>query len=238
MKKSIAFITDLHIDEAFPIEHGVDARANFERILADLRSRDIEQVFIGGDIGENAALEWFFDTLNDFKLDLVLGNHDEFKAVRKHHSSKLSNDSSEWFYTFDDPFFTYIFMDSSSATISDTQFNWLQAAVQTTKDILLFIHHPILPVQTIVDQKYPLYDRDMVQNLLSSLPNKVTVFCGHYHTNDEQKVGNITQYVTAACSFQALKNTEETVVDTSNFGYRLIHLDGIKIKTQPILFDS
>lgn len=235
--KTIAFITDLHIDEEFPKTQGVDARKNFGRIFDDIRSRNIEHIIIGGDIGENSALPWFFDSLKSFRLDLVLGNHDEFRAVSANFTTITPDGADEWYYSYEDDNFRWLFMDSSSATISPSQFEWLKTSGRTSKPILLFIHHPVLPVDTIVDRNHLLYDREPVKNLFIELGSQVTIFCGHYHTDDASSQGNITQYVTPACSFQVLKNTEKTVIDPDNFGYRLIMIDESVIETSVIRFE-
>ncbi|MBK7884551.1 MAG: hypothetical protein IPJ81_12770 [Chitinophagaceae bacterium] len=44
MKKTIAYITDIHLDEKFPMDNGVDARGNWNIILADINKRQIDEV--------------------------------------------------------------------------------------------------------------------------------------------------------------------------------------------------
>ena len=51
MNKKIAYITDLHLDEDFPKEMGVDSRSNWKVILKDVSNRNIDEIVFGGDIG-------------------------------------------------------------------------------------------------------------------------------------------------------------------------------------------
>jgi Icc protein len=62
MKKTITYITDIHLDEKFSMDNGVDARKNWNIILADINQRQIDEVIFGGDIGEAAANKYFWDT--------------------------------------------------------------------------------------------------------------------------------------------------------------------------------
>ncbi len=82
--KRIAFLTDIHLEEQFPMDNNVNARNNFETILADLEKRKISEVIFGGDIGEPTAHNYFFEKLQNFSLNLILGNHDKFENVKKH----------------------------------------------------------------------------------------------------------------------------------------------------------
>ena len=49
--KRIAFITDIHLDEDDPRKVGVDSYKNWELILKDVASRNIDGIVFGGDIG-------------------------------------------------------------------------------------------------------------------------------------------------------------------------------------------
>lgn len=61
-----AFITDIHLDEAFPKEAGVDSHKNWNWILNDLQSKNIQEVIFGGDIGEYTSNNYFFESLKAF----------------------------------------------------------------------------------------------------------------------------------------------------------------------------
>ncbi len=64
MNNTIAYITDIHFDEQFPIEQGANPYKNWEIILNDIKSRGISEIIFGGDIGSSSAHFFFF---NSFK---------------------------------------------------------------------------------------------------------------------------------------------------------------------------
>lgn len=115
------------------------------------------------------------------------------------------------------------------------QLEWFEDELNTTRKVLLFIHHPILQVITAVDQKYPLLNRDAVRDALLRSGRDTTVFCGHYHTDDFEKEANIKQYVTPAASVQMEKNPLEIVIHSRYYGYRIIEIDGDTIRAQVVL---
>lgn len=242
MKKTIAHITDIHLDESFPKDRGVDTRENWNVILADIAKRQIDGILIGGDIGTQASNEWFFKSLNDYaeRLKITLGNHDSYREVRKHLDNIPTEKKDEWYYYLDDPFYRYFFLDSSPGQMSVSQLEWLESELHNTgKKAMVYIHHPILSVDTPADRMFPLTNREHVKEVLLKHKQQVLLFCGHYHMEDETNVQNIRQYITPATSLQFVKKAKTLVVDTGIFGYRLIHHDKEgHIKTEVILFES
>lgn len=205
MRKQIAYITDIHLDEQFIADNGIDSRKNWNILLEDVASRNIRDVVFGGDIGEYSSNEWFFDSLKDFDLNISLGNHDRFSEVTKYFDSGQEQGSNELYYSFEDEQHKHIFLDSSFHAISSEQARWLQLQLESDKKILLFLHHPVLRIQTVLENYWPLKDRDEIRSLLKASNRDVTIFCGHYHTIDEQTEGNILQIVTPAASYQTRK---------------------------------
>ncbi len=236
MGERFAYITDVHLDEEFPISKGINARKNWLRILEDIKQKNINHIIFGGDIGEAAANSWFFKTLKKFELQITLGNHDTYNTVKAFYKTKHESKQNELCYHFLDHDFNWIFLDSSSNMIQETQMQWLSEVLATAKDTLLFIHHPVLAVPTEIDKKYPLINRENLTQLLAQHGHPITVFCGHYHMNDMQVYKNITQLVTHAASFQVKKLPNSIVIDTSAFGYRIINLNRTDVKTELITF--
>ena len=236
MDQSIAFITDLHLDEPILVQHGVDARANWQKILGDVSSRGIGKVVLGGDLGEKEAYPWIFDSLKELELDLVLGNHDRCHEVMEIHRPALQQNPDEMYYSREDETYRYLFMDSSSAKISETQFEWFKQLLDSPKSLVIFIHHPILAIETEVDRLHPLEGRQSIVAELQKLTQKTTVFCGHYHMPDERTSGQIEQMVTPAVSFQIIKDAEPLEINTESFGYRIIHFGKHGVTTETVSF--
>jgi 3',5'-cyclic-AMP phosphodiesterase len=234
--KRIAFLTDVHLDEQFPIDNNVNPAKNFEMVLADLSKQGITEIIFGGDIGEASAHNYFFNAIKHFSFKLILGNHDKYEQVKEHFSDDFNKE--ELFYKVEEGNYLYLFLDTSLDEISNNQLQWLQSEFATNKKIILFIHHPVLSINTAVDKLYPLKNREQLRALLLSYEKNVTLFCGHYHMNDEQDLENIKQITTQALSFQLVKESDEIKVDTSNFGYRIIEIYEDKIETHLIHFKS
>ncbi|MDB4292806.1 metallophosphoesterase [Maribacter sp.] len=236
MSKKIAYVTDIHLDEQFPIDQHVDARKNWEIILNDISSRNIHEIIFGGDIGEKSANKWFFDSLDKFTLGISLGNHDDFSEVMRQRNFRIPQGQTELYYTQELPFYKFIFLDSSSGSISDPQFDWFKKELLTTKNIMLFIHHPILALDAEVDKRFALKGRDKIKTELLDLKNDVSIFCGHYHLEDKKKNGTVRQYITPASSYQVEKIPDEIKVNNESFGYRIIELDKEELRTELVLF--
>ena len=231
---TIIYLTDTHIDEASPRENGADTRKNFEAVLKDITALNPDRVIFGGDIAEVSSYGYFFGWMQQFpNLDIVLGNHDKNHPVDEFFPNPIRESEDGFYYKREDENFLWLFLDSSTDLISPSQLEWLKGSLSTsTKDIMLFIHHPLLHINSVVDKKYPLYNRDLVLELLFAHQKPVTIFCGHCHVEDFQRSGNVTQYMTPAVSYQIKKGTREVESDVSYFGYRLIELTSGSFSTE------
>ncbi len=228
--KRIAFLTDIHLDEDFTAAQGVDPKKNFETVLNDLATRNIDEIIIGGDIGAGSSHSYFFQKLQPYPFRIILGNHDQFSEVVLHY--RPDKGKSELFYRAEYGNYSAVFLDTSTDTLSGTQLLWLQEELQSIERLLLFLHHPVLAIDTVVDRLYPLKNRDALKNMLAETGKEVNIFCGHYHINDECSYMNIRQFLTQAVSFQLERNAEEVRVDNSSYGYRIIMIEGDVIRTE------
>lgn len=239
MYKTIAFISDIHLDEKFPAENGVDARKNWEKILSDIYLRHIDKIIFGGDIGSPAAHEYFFYSLKQYsgRLNVILGNHDKYREVKKIFSPELAESEAELFYSFEDNLYKYFYLDSSADKVSPVQLNWLEKELFISdKRPVIFIHHPVLQVNTPVDLEFPLINREEIKNILFEYGNEIFLFCGHYHMDDETVVENIKQFITPAASYQAIKEADKIEINVNEFGYRIINFIDDEIKSGVVLF--
>lgn len=231
----LAFVTDLHIDDHFLRNYDIDTRRNLERVIGDLQERNIKHVVLGGDIGEAPALDWIFRLFSSFDIKLVLGNHDQIADFAKYFATatgELLFDSQE------QGAYKHIFLDTAAGHVGTLQLQWLAAELQTDKKILVFMHHPVLPIGSAMDTLYPLKNRDELIELLVDSGRQITIFSGHYHTADETSQGLIRQFVTPAVSFQVSRDSEEIQLETDYFGYRIIDLTGEDLHTEIISFKS
>jgi 3',5'-cyclic-AMP phosphodiesterase len=236
--RTIAYITDIHLDEDFTLQHGVNAEENWQLIMEDVRRRNINEIIFGGDIGGVAAYPSFFESLKDFSLHLTPGNHDKSAEVLKHYRPAALKSTSAVYSSEVDESFKYIFLDSSKEQIDDEQYRFLISELQTDKRILIFIHHPILSVDTPVDRLYPLIGREKIVSELQNMNNEILVFSGHYHVADKRSNRNITQFVTPAASFQIVKDEASLQIHNKYFGYRIISIDDVRVNTEILIYQS
>jgi len=120
--------------------------------------------------------------------------------------------------------------------VGDDQLAWLARELDGTDKVAIFLHHPILQIDTPLERSgAALRDRDKIKMLLASTDCEVSVFCGHYHMIDEAREARIRQFVTPAVSYQIIKQADRLRVDTSTFGYRILEIDGAEIATEVVL---
>lgn len=233
----IAHITDLHLDEEFPVQNGVPTRSNWEAVFESISKSNIDRMILGGDLGENDSLPYLFDTLKmgNFDLNITPGNHDESEVIAQFYPHSMLSASNGICQQTEDEYFKYIFMDSSKSAINEVQFEWFQKAIKTQKQLMLFIHHPVLEVDTAVDKSYPLEGRDRIAELLFAHNENVYVFCGHYHMVDDKRIQNVHQFISPAASFQVEKNPYKVVTDFNTFGYRIINIEEASVSSDIIL---
>ena len=238
MVKKIAFVTDLHLDEQSLIDKGINSRENWELILADIKSRKIDKVIIGGDIGSPSAHKYFFDSLKQFSDDfkVILGNHDSYNEIKKYFTNYQA-DGEELFYNYSDNFFDYYFLDTSFEKISTKQMLKLREKLRSNNlNPIIYIHHPVLKVNAPIDLKYPLHNRDELKDILLDYKKEIIIFCGHYHLEDESTYKNIKQIITPACSYQTIKDADQIELDTKKFGYRIINFSDEECTSECIFF--
>jgi len=234
MLRRIAHITDTHLDDpTLPEGEGDYPLKNLEAVLEAIAAAGIDEIVHTGDLGEKETYPYLFQLLRNYNnsVKVIPGNHDKPTEVMTHFTNPATAGRAELYYAYEDEHYKYIFMDSSSEIISEPQLEWLMAEAATLRRIILFIHHPILAVNTGIDSLYPLHNRDTVNEILQQCKNTVTVFCGHYHMPDQRTEGRIKQYVTPAVSFQVKKHSPTIEIRTDSFAFRIITISESEVKT-------
>jgi len=230
----IAQITDLHIDSEDDQLLSIDSRERTSIILERLKSLDIDLLVLTGDISETTGLTWLFSELKKLGIEyyIAFGNHD--KPDQYNEFCHFQNSSQPYFY-FDSDGFRLMFLNSSSTVIDSDQLEWLKASLDNTKRVVVFIHHPVLDCgNTVMDQKYPLINRNEVKKVLSNYGSNVLIFSGHYHHEYTISNANIDQFVTPSTTVQIRPFGKELDFDISNIGFRLIELDKCNYSTQVV----
>lgn len=233
----IAHITDLHLDEVFPMQHNIPTRKQLEIILEHINTNQIDHIICTGDIGKESSLAYFFEQLQHYSLDLTLGNHDTFSSVIKYFNTVSSPGNQKLYYSTTHEFHKFIFMDSSEGSIDNEQLLWLTGELQSSLNVIIFIHHPIVRLQLKVDEIGGLKNYNELLSILEQYSKPVTIFCGHYHMDSAITYKNITQHITPAASYQMQKDKVQIAIDTSTFGYRIISISEQAITSSLQLFN-
>ncbi len=225
METRIAQITDLHLDESYPKGHQTEGRKRFLQIINDIKKEQISSIICTGDIGESESVPYFFKQLEPFSLAVSLGNHDSFDVVSKHFNRSVHPTIRKLDYTTETKFHKFIFLDSSEGKIKKQQLDWLKKELQSSKDVVLFTHHPIIGLNLKVDEIGALENRDEVQLILINHYKKISIFCGHYHMENILIHKNIKQMITPSVSFQIIEHPNKILTNTNEFGYRILEID-------------
>ncbi len=229
----IAQITDLHIDNAIAELKLIDSRAHVLAVLDALQAQNITQLIVSGDIAETrSGTEWFLEQIRQrgFDAQIMLGNHDQPEVFVE----KGVFGGPQAYYARSIAGTPVLFLDSGSYSVDAAQLAWLAGQIaQIRQDFLLFIHHPVLDCgETLMDKNYPLKNRAEVLEILASTPHKISLFCGHYHTEALIIQGNVTQYVTPSTFYQLKKYAGQLETESDAIGYRILSIENGKIETE------
>ncbi|WP_109852261.1 metallophosphoesterase [Aquimarina sp. AU58] len=225
MYEKIAHITDLHLDEEYPLKNGILARKQFDSIVKDIEDKKITRIVCTGDIGENKGISYFFEQLKTKALSITLGNHDTFSEISKYYNKGADYNSGKLYSSTIKEYYKFIYLDSSEGIIDEKQLLWLEKELISVTPIIIFVHHPIIGLNLKVDEIGKLKNREDIISLLEDSLNEITIFCGHYHIESTLIHKNITQHITPAVSYQIEKNLNTIEINTSVFGYRIIEID-------------
>ncbi len=240
--RTVAHLTDLHLDDPMAARFGIDTRAQLLRVLADLQKRGIREVKITGDMGEPQAVAWLFSQIRSHHLhaSLILGNHDDPESYRAHPSTKAHFHENLCYHAKACDGFLMIHLDSHTGELGELQRHWLERQLSaTTLPLMVFIHHPILDCgNTPMDRLFPLRDRTAVQASLRLYGKSVSIFCGHYHADHFIEVDMIRQLVTPSTYAQLKTGGDTLEMDDTGFGYRLLTFGEGTLETTLVRFPS
>lgn len=247
---TIAHFTDSHLGQKLSMDSDIAGnkmrydnvpREHEDRlrlVLDDIARKGISNILFGGDIGTAQSVQGFFELLKDydFTTTVILGNHDDYRNVTQYWQADDSAVDGKLCFSRTDGQLKQIFLDSSDNVLGDAQRAWLERELDGISNAAVFVHHPILALNTPVDRTgAALRDRHEAKSILASAGCRISIFSGHYHMIDETREANIRQFVTPAVSYQIVKQSDQLRTDTAAFGYRILEIDGTEITTQAVL---
>jgi 3',5'-cyclic AMP phosphodiesterase CpdA len=217
-----AQITDLHIDNNIPELAHIDSRANALAALEAVCREKIDRLILSGDVSETeAGMTWFLDQVRQRKIvyEFIPGNHDALEALTGENGT-----STHFFARQVEEGFLVLFMDSGPYWVDEKQLAWLEAQLaQAQAEVIVFIHHPVLDCgNSLMDQRFPLKNREAVVQILDKADRPIALFCGHYHLEEIVRHKKITQYVTPSTFYQIEKYTAGIEIASEAIGYRLL----------------
>lgn len=233
-QNKIAFITDLHLGESGPIKKGANPEQNWATVLQDISQRGIRQIIFGGDLAEKNKLEGLFSEVQNFGVDVILGNHDKYKSAQNYFSA--GDSEVELYYAKSLGSFHGIFLDTSSQKLSKDQQEFLRAELAVAEKPVVFIHHPVLNIGTWMDKNWPLKNRDETKKILLECGKPVELISGHYHLAHEYPEDSLSQHIAPAVSYKICYNPDKNISDISEFGYLLLDFNGDNLVSESIIF--
>ncbi len=225
-------ITDIHIGGEDQYPFGVNLRANFLNILAEVERMNPNLLVLTGDFCYKEPREdvyaWIRHQVQALGIpyEIIGGNHDDIRMMTMGilHED-LSNEQSEYYFADELAGYHILYLDSASGTISDEQLSWITQEVERADghDLMVFIHHPpLLAGVPHMDNGYSLLNNQDLLDILQKHTAPVQVFCGHYHVERSVVWKNVMVHITPSLFMQIFPYVEEFAVDHYQIGYRVI----------------
>jgi len=237
----IAQITDIHISPDLKPVHEVDVKANFRRILSDIKKEEsVTHIVLTGDLCFNdplsSTMEWVRNELNSTGIPyfVIPGNHDDSVLMAQVFDLEYCLQGNELYYNEIIDGVNLIFLDSAKGSLSVDQEAWLKAVDAVIPGpSIIFMHHPPVDAVPYMDKNYGLDEKESVMELLSAMRKPIAVFCGHYHVSkDIIGEGLLPVFITPSTFFQIDDQQEEFKVATKNIGWRMITMENELLKTE------
>lgn len=227
-------ITDIHIGAEGEATRDVDVRGNFSAMLNLALDLQPDYLVFSGDLCYSTAnagnYRWIRAQIEALSLpyDIIPGNHDETSLMAKSFDrTHLLLPSGEMAFERSMAGCRFLFLDTSTATLSEAQTDWLAARLQhVDQRQIIFMHHPPLKAGVpFMDNKYALQNPDTFLAVVAAHPQlPVHVFCGHYHVDKTVHAGHLHVHITPSTFFQIDGFREDFGIDHYRPGMRVIDL--------------
>lgn len=236
----IVQLTDLHVGREGAETDGVDVRGNFLKVLRELDANPPDHLVLSGDLcyrkGDREIYAWIREQLVHFPAPVwfLSGNHDDPEMLADAFGlDRNFMQGGELYYHTILGGKEFFFLDTTRYEVSETQQQWLRAALEgRVGPLYVFMHHPpALMGVPFMDPKYPLRNWAEMQAIFLDYPNEVLVFSGHYHVDKSVHLKNLHIFVTPSTFFQIGQDSAEFMVDHYRIGWRELVWTGDMFQT-------
>lgn len=191
-------ITDTHIvseGKYWKNDSKAKTAERLELVIDNINKLPIQPDIIihTGDIvddGETTSYKHAKRLLDNLKSKYVLicGNHDNYENLKQvfvDHNYLLDFNFSQ--YILDFPGLSLILLDTTVVNkeygeLCDYRIEWLETQLQKIENpIMIFMHHFPLDVKNKLFDRLNLIEKEKLLSLITSNPNVIGLYCGHYH---------------------------------------------------------
>ncbi len=239
MSIRIVQLSDLHLyRDQDSLLAGVPTWTTFRAVLdfVGRQQDDFDYLILTGDLAQDEALETYKmlrETLGDWihRCRVIPGNHDDRGKLRAVFPELLPDGEGPLTFALQCEDWRVIGLDShipgeTSGHIDGDQLQWLRAQLASGPGypVLLFVHHPPIPINVVWLDNLGLYDAAEFVELIETSPQIKVICAGHVHQEFAGQIGAAALYTTPSTCVQFAARNEKAF-DTTMAGYRTILLE-------------
>jgi len=232
-------VTDSHL-MADPLAElkKIRTRSRFDLVARTLREelRRADRLVITGDLTHDERVESYQavrDAFGDWgdRFRAIPGNHDDRALMREVLGLEVEPFTSRLVFVDDLGPWRLIGLDSQvpgelHGELGGTQLEWfkLRLSEAAKRFVVLFVHHPPVPVDSPWLDQISLKDADAFWETCRAQPQVRAIFTGHVHQECTRTRQAIAVHATPSTGVQFAPESEFLTVDRVPPGYRIIEL--------------
>jgi 3',5'-cyclic-AMP phosphodiesterase len=236
----ILHITDSHLFGDKKIEFlGINTCTILSAVVDHIKQTGFDQgaklTAFTGDISQDYSLASYtnaFSAMVELAVPFLVvpGNHDDKDAMLQELGESGCSSAIARQMTLDHNWHV-VMLDSHwlgqvKGLLEEKELAFLRVELEQHRDknIMIFIHHHVLPVGSAWLDKINLFNAQQFLDVVAGHDNVKAVFCGHAHQEFAGKYKHIDFYTTPSTSLQFAPQKIKFALDTTMPGYRIIDL--------------
>lgn len=234
-------VTDLHLfgdknAKFLGISPYIHLLQTIEHIKRHEGENPAELLLLTGDISQDYSLFSYENALNAINglhtpFLVIPGNHDDDDVLQQRFAKHATNNH---FFNLSLPLhgdWHAILLNSHwqkhiAGMLADKTLTFLrnELALHRDKNIMIFLHHHVLPLNSKWIDKLGLLNAQQFLDIVALNSNVRAVFSGHVHQESHNQYQHIDFYTTPAIAVQFTPQTPTFSLDKQMPGYRVIDL--------------